>query len=243
MLYQQELLTALKNRSLHVHNGDMRPASFHVTLNGQKEYESLDEFSRRMNNLPTITQDQMNISCMCDVLEHLTKFMLVRDLASNIPLDSFRESFSVHIISRLGEIINPGYLVEAEHDEIKFELVVENKENKELYIYIYDMGPFWQIRNLLEGTYECSPPQHISIGFTGVFKKRIKMRVPQEMRDKGIYQCEDIIKVFVTSQPSSFDLLELPKLGEPRSGDSPKSYITSRAVLKDGSYLSENWVG
>ena len=38
--------------------------------------------------------------------------------------------------------------------------------------------------------------------------------VPTGMREKGIRQCEDMIKVFITSQPTSFDLLELPKFGQ-----------------------------
>lgn len=34
-------------------------------------------------------------------------------------------------------------------------------------------------------------------------------------REQGQPHCETIIKVFITSEPTSFNLLELPKLGEP----------------------------
>jgi hypothetical protein len=39
------------------------------------------------------------------------------------------------------------------------------------------------------------------------------MRLPEEMREQGYHSCEDIVKVFITSRPTSFNLLELPKLG------------------------------
>jgi hypothetical protein len=59
--------------------------------------------------------------------------------------------------------------------------------------------------------------------------------VPAEVRKKGYRQCEDIIKVFITSQPTSFDSLELPKLGE-----SVKRNATSRARREEGD-SSEEW--
>jgi hypothetical protein len=40
------------------------------------------------------------------------------------------------------------------------------------------------------------------------------MMVPESMQHEGLRACDDIIKIFITSQPSLFDLLELPKLGE-----------------------------
>jgi len=40
------------------------------------------------------------------------------------------------------------------------------------------------------------------------------MTVPLAFKEKGERQCDDIIKVIVTSQPTSFVSLELPKLGK-----------------------------
>ena len=48
--------------------------------------------------------------------------------------------------------------------------------------------------------------------FTGTSSKKIKMTVPPLMKDYGF--CEDVIKLFVTTQSTSFDLLELPTLDE-----------------------------
>jgi len=236
--YRDEWPTALEERSLDVHNDDGRLFSFHITLNTSKEYEILDKSGQKIINLPTMTQDQTDVSSVCDIMEHLAKFALVRDLANMGPADPFRESFSVKIISRSGEIYHPGCLVEVEHDEeakFMFELQIENKGNKDLFVYIYNMGSFWQIQNILRGSYEVVPPQNSDQRFTGIFRKKLKTVVPSGMK-KGHRQCEDIVKVFVTSQPTSFDLLELPKLGDPVKRDR-----ISRASRDSGSPSSEDW--
>ena len=60
------------------------------------------------------------------------------------------------------------------------------------------------------------------------------MTVPPAMNEHDF--CEDIVKIFVTSQPTSFDLLELPpldELGKMNVGDR-----TSRS----NNHESEDWV-
>jgi hypothetical protein len=37
---------------------------------------------------------------------------------------------------------------------------------------VYDMGPRWEVRNALKGTYEAIP------GYSGVTRKKLKMTVP-----------------------------------------------------------------
>jgi hypothetical protein len=236
--HQGEWLTALKERSLNVHiDVDDQPFSFHVVLNSNKEYEILDESDQRIINLPTMPQEQSDVSHICEIIEHLARFKLVRELADKVQ-NPFRASFSVQIISRSGDIFSPGHLVEVEEDEeakFMFELQFENKGNKNIYVYVYDMGTCWQIENILRGSYEVVPSKNSGQGFTRVLKKKLKTMVPAEIRKKGHRQCEDIIKVFITSQPTSFDLLELPKLGE-----SVKRNATSRARGEDGD-SSEEW--
>ena len=45
-------------------------------------------------------------------------------------------------------------------------------------------------------------------------KKKLKTKIPFEMIKKRHCQCQNIIKIFVTSKSTSFDLLKLSKLGE-----------------------------
>jgi hypothetical protein len=233
-----EWLTALKERSLDFHiDVDKHPFSFHIILNSNKEYEILDKSDQKIVNLPIMSQDQTDVSYICNILEHLVRFKMVRELANKVPADPFREAFSVQIINRSGEIFNAEYLIEVEQDEeakYMFELQVENKGNKDLYVYVYDMGPRWQVQDIYCGTYEVIPPRNSGQRFTGMLRKKLKTIVPTEMRKKG--QCQDIIKVFVTSQPTSFDLLELPKLGDP-----VKRHRISWTSRDGGSYSSEDW--
>ncbi|KAH6696608.1 putative caspase [Leptodontidium sp. MPI-SDFR-AT-0119] len=238
ILHQDEWLTALKEQPLNVFiDVDNQPFSFHVVLNSNKEYEILDESDQRIINLPTMPQAESDASHICKIIEHLARFKLVRELADNVE-NPFRALFSVQIISRSGDIFGPGRWIEVEEDKeakFMFELQVENKGNKSIYVYVYDMGTCWQIENILRGSYEVVPSKNSGQGFTGALKKKLKTMVPAEVRERGYRQCEDIIKVFITSQPTSFDSLELPKLGE-----SVKRSATSRAGREEGD-SSEEW--
>lgn len=238
LLHQDEWLTALRERSLNVHTDkEEHLFSFHVLLKNYKEYEILDESDHKIINLPTMSHDQMDISSICDILEHLVRYELVRTLANKMAADAFMESFKVQIISRSGEIFDPEFVVEVEQDEegkYMFELQVENKASEDLYVYVYDMGPCWQVQNIYGGSYEVIPPRNSGPGFTGMFRKKLRTIVPPEMREKGHRQCQDIIKVFVTSKPTSLDLLELPKLGK-----SAKRNTTDRTSQEDSDTLEE----
>ena len=237
--HQDEWLATLRERSLSVHiDIDEHPFSFHVLLNNYKEYEILDQSDHKIINLPIMSYDQIDVSSICDILEHLIRYKLVGALVNKIPADAFIESFKVQIISRSGEIFDPECVMEVEQDEevkYMFELQVENKGSKDLYVYAYDMGPCWQVDNIYRGNYEVIPPRNSDKGFRGIFKKKLKTIVPPEMREKGHLQCQDIIKVLVTSKPTSFDLLELPKLGK-----SAKKNTTGRTGQED-SDISEEW--
>ena len=89
---------------------------------------------------------------------------------------------------------------------------MKNVGETALYVHVYNLGPFWQIKGLLHASYESIPECNPNLRFTGISSKKIKMIVPPAMSGYG--SCEDIIKVFVTSQPTSFDSLELPMLDE-----------------------------
>ena len=62
------------------------------------------------------------------------------------------------------------------------------------------------------------------------------MTVPDRMKEKGLQKCDDIIKVLVTTQPTLFDLLELPKLGEAMEKKPP-----SRTDEQQSSFVLEDW--
>ncbi|OCK98481.1 uncharacterized protein K441DRAFT_654680 [Cenococcum geophilum 1.58] len=232
---RDELLASLKERSLDAHiDTKGNPSCFHVILNSEKEYEILDQFDQRIVNLPAMPQAQTDVYRISDTIEHLAKFKLVKELTNEAQTPSFRESFNVRIIDVSGNIHNPGSLVNVQECEA-FHLEVENKGAKELYVHVYCLDPFQEVQNIYCGSYEVIPPRHDSENFLGMMKKALKTGVPYEMKKKHRW-CEDILKVFITSQPTSFDLLELPKLG-----DLAKRNETSTTSRDGGNLEPEDW--
>ncbi|KAF7555540.1 hypothetical protein G7Z17_g2081 [Cylindrodendrum hubeiense] len=180
-------------------------------------------------------QDQTEPSYVCDILEHLAQFKLVREIANKTSADDFRGLIDAKILCAVDRIYDPESVVEVEQGDI-FELEISNKGKQGLYVFLYNMGPNWQVEDIYRGTYEVIPPQNQEKRFMGTFRKKLKTIVPPSMREEGHDQCDDIIKVFITSQPTSFDLLDLPKI----DGIAKKS-SSSRTGGGDTN-LSEDWI-
>ncbi|KAK3936716.1 hypothetical protein QBC46DRAFT_461338 [Diplogelasinospora grovesii] len=238
--HREEWRIALEARSLALCIGiDQQPYAFHVVLNSNKKYEIQDGSDQRLLNLPSMPQDQTDVCDICGVLEHLARFTLVRELSNKEPTDFSRKSFRAQVIRRDDSAaFDPGCPVEVKHSEkeFTFELRVENTGEKTLYVSIYDMGPCWQVDGILCQTYEEVTPQRDgSNHFSGVFSKKLRTMVPTKMREEGSRQCKDVIKVFVTSQPTSFDILELPEFGK-----LVKQKSTTRAG-REAEDSSEEW--
>lgn len=256
--YPDEWAKSLQDRpSLDVYDVDHakpgRPFSFYIRMVGDVQFELRDESNQRVPNLPTSLHDPSHV---LDMVEHLVRFKLVRSLANQSladPAHPFRNSFSVQLVNSAKHVFYPGCshkcshsecLIEAESGD-ELELVIENKEKKDgnaLHLHIYNMGPCWEIENVLEGNHEVIPPRYsnrhleFSQGTTGIWKQKLEMSVPSEVKDKDQVQYEDIIKVFLTVQSTSFLSLELPELGKCAA-----RHQTSRTRGEGEGHSSENW--
>lgn len=231
---RDDLLAALKKHSLNASvETDLHPFAFDVVLNNDGEYGILDASGREIINLPKMSQYQTTVSEVSDILEHLVQFQLVRDLGNELPASSFQQFFEVRIVSN-GKFFGPNCLIEMQHSS-QAELVVENRGSINLYVSVYDLGPCWQVENVHRGTYAVVTPQSGRSGSKGTMSKKLRMMVPNQVKEKGYSSCEDILKIFITSQPTSFDLLELPKLRE-----ATKARKVDMASRESGA-ASENW--
>jgi hypothetical protein len=228
-----EWVAALKARSLVVDN-NKAPFAFDVVFNIGGGYKILHASGDEVVNLPSTPQDQTGVSQVSDILEHLARFRLARDLGNEATVDSFRESYDVFIRSD-GKDYGPGIQLEVKHGAIA-KLVVKNRGKKVLYACIYDLGPSWQVENVYQGTYAVVTPRNDGERFIGTREIMLQMRVPDKMREQGYRSCEDIVKVFVASRPTSFGLMELPRLGGPARAKKPKR--TDQVVVGEG---PENW--
>jgi hypothetical protein len=101
------------------------------------------------------------------------------------------------------------------HEDI-IKLIVRKTGDDPLYVHIYNLGPSWQIDGLIDndggGDYTIILPKTKLDFLSGYEEFEIEMTVPQFLVDKGQNHCEDILKVFLTSQPTSFAPLMLPKI-------------------------------
>ncbi len=228
--YRNEWLAALRGQSLSAtidQNGKSVP--FLIRLSSENKYEVLDESGSKLDNLSIMMHDQTDINLICDVMKHLANFIVVRNLFNNAPANPFQESFSIQIKNASGEAFQPGSWIRLKHDEKSHKLEFENKGKENLYVYIYDMGPRWQVKSLLAANHEVVPSGEM-------FSKLLKMIIPLELLEKGHHQCNDTVKVFVTAQSTSFDLLKLPKFDE-----SVTRTPATRTGHENGNVLLEDW--
>ncbi|KAL1903775.1 hypothetical protein Sste5344_010526, partial [Sporothrix stenoceras] len=203
------LRSAMQGRSLEVlvdEGGDPLPASFRVRLrNGQ--YQILDASGRSINNLPPMPQDQTDFGHVCNIIEHLARFHHVKELAHDPSSPgTFHQSFAVRV--KQGDVtFCPGEVIKVRHNESTLQLQAENRGEDTLFFHVCNLKPHWKVANAIS-------EDHVAIAKSRKKSWRITMTVPEDMIVDGRGSCEDIIKVFVTSNATSLDLLELPRLGE-----------------------------
>ena len=260
--YPEEWTRALQDRqSLDIYDNDhTKPRSsfsFYVAVKDDNSYEIRDESNQRISNLPTLVHDLgKSVSYILDMVEHLAMFKMVRNIANSSLANeahSFNKSFDVKLINPEGKQFNPGCFEQCDHQEClveakpgeELELVVKNQGHiggDPLYLHILNMGPNWEIEDILCGNYEVLPPrysnQHMDFqqGTTGEWRKKLEPQVPSRIKEKGHLHYEDTIKVFLTNRPTSFMSLELPEIGEnlERNG-------YSRTRGDGGGLLSDDW--
>ncbi|OTB18768.1 hypothetical protein K445DRAFT_8792 [Daldinia sp. EC12] len=235
---KHKLTKELQRRSLEVSIAADNNCSFHIVINDNGNYEILDG-SKRVINLPILLPNGTEDNKVCDILEHLASYNLVQELVNSIENSSFRECFQAQLINCNGKHFDPGVLIDikqGQSSKFNFELQVKNKGAGNIYVYVYNLGPYKQVQNILCGTYEVVYGVNCAASLTPIFRKKLKTTIPSEMIEKGHTYCEDVIKVFITSQPASFDIFELGKIGS----ELRQKRSTTRTG-QDDSLCSSHW--
>ncbi|WAO86065.1 Hypothetical protein NCS54_00332100 [Fusarium falciforme] len=181
------------------------------------EYKISGSPGLEVRHLQIMRQDSTTPDDILAVLTHLAKYKFVKNISNSFTADDFRSAINVNITTRSGNCFDPGSIIDIQQDGSRgymFELKVENRGTKDLYLHVFDLGPSWQIENILRGSFETLPPVDQSRGFSGRFSKKLRTAVPNEIRDRGFRTYDDVLKILVTSQPTSFNLFELPKIGQ-----------------------------
>ncbi|TGO15143.1 hypothetical protein BPAE_0591g00030 [Botrytis paeoniae] len=250
--------TARKERqSLNIINMNQtleQPTSFIVIQNNETEngYEIRDESSMIIQQPSTRYHKRGDPDHILDIIEHIARFKLVKNMVNEALADlthPFNESFNIKLTNSIGKEFYPGcsqtgwFQPGCSHLECSVEvkdgdklyLHVDNRRDHDLYIYIYSLGPFWNVENALGANHvviQSSPRNNVARDW----KKGLRIQAPDDIKHQERYQYEEIVKVFFTSQLTSFASLELPELGKPMRGGRP---LTDRATGRDGP--PENW--
>lgn len=237
--YRDEWLQMLHDRSLEVHlDANDRPYSF-VVIQRNDEYEILNDSGQKIHFLPLLPLHSTNPSQLYSTMEHLARYKQVAELTNLACVDAFSESLKVHVTDQSGKSLEPGcWFHVGHHESVKFTFQFENRGTRTLFVHIYDLGPRWEISNIYRATYEAVPPRNDAEGFAGKMQKKLRLMIPPILRESGQLQCEDIIKVFITSEPTSFDLLELPKLG----GNLDRNTTYPTGLYRGNDPESEDWI-
>jgi hypothetical protein len=260
-------LTAIQQRqSLNIStNGDIdtdKEFSFFLIASESNGFEVKDCFYQTIVGLPGCPYDlEENADFVLDVTEHLIRYTMVKSLinaSTSTPGFSHLEGISIELAHQNGTIFLPGcqkdgilaapcshtgcfvHLTEGE----RFELRVRNNKadnGVNLYIHIYGMSSLWDITSLLRGDYDVLPPKGSNLskdfkkGTSGEWKKKIKMEIPNTCREP---YCDEIIKGFITTEPTSFLPLELPEIGGNIGKHEKKTEIGRGTVLESGDWLA-----
>jgi hypothetical protein len=210
----------LDERSLSIADDHDDCFSFLISAGSNKEYIISNNAhpAREIARTAPITDN--DLGPVIDVIGHVANFELVKSLRNDVATEEFKTSFEVQLEDLSGKTHPPGSEVRAESkDETPHNLVlrIRNNGDKVLYVHMYDLSSNYEIEGLLKATYEAVPPKdYKGRRFSGEFVKKLKIFFPTETKDQTLQYCDDTIKLFITSHPTSFEFLELP----PLSGES-----------------------
>ena len=195
---------------LSTENAKPEPCIFNLVLNENNEYELLDGYSKSVISLPTVPADTNGaLNIIMDVLQHLAKFKYFEGVENRRPSLNFERSFSLLPLSE-----NRAFgASDVKHGDV-WGFTIENFSDRPLCLAVFDCAPSWQILNLVSvdggGDFLVLPPK--KEGNNGKQKIQLRMEVPKFLLDRGLTECEDIIKIFVTSKPTSFSSVILPEM-------------------------------
>jgi hypothetical protein len=201
---------------------------YNVVLNKENEYEVVDAFLEKVYPIPSIPCSWDRASdVLMNVLQHIAEFKYFERVENRIPCEDFHNSFSIDLESPPGH----SNTINIKHGD-KWTATLKNRSDKQLYVGIFDFRPSWEVKPLISDSgFRIIPPKKNNVD--GAWRISLKMAVPTELQEKGESECEDIIKIFITSRATHFraslsSLFELTsrKHDTIRSGDNLSNFLS-----------------
>ena len=192
-------------------NTGLESCIFNLIRNEHGEYEILGGYGESIISLPTIpinTNGALDI--VMDILQHLAKFKYFEGVENRRPNLAFERSLSLlpFCTNQTSDICS------VKHGAV-WGLTMENlDDSRTLYVAIFNCTPSWRIDSLVSnaggGDFLVLQPKRGDNN--NKQEVRYRMEVPGFLRKKGLTQCKDIVKVFVTSRATSFASVILPEI-------------------------------
>ncbi|KAI1214272.1 caspase domain-containing protein [Annulohypoxylon truncatum] len=191
------------------------PFAFHISLDeGTKTYRIRDNSGREKGYSTEHTREETMMtdpSRVLDIAERLAKYKMVKDLANDVADIPLEGQYRVVVRDSAGTTFQAGSIVDAQERDI-LHLVVTNRGTAALYVHVLNLTPLGQVQSILKASYAVVPPEDREEGLTGEWTHKVRTKVPPALVGKGVSVYEDIVKILITNQPTSFASLEMQEL-------------------------------
>lgn len=190
-------------------------------------FEISDASGVKIPHLPELPIASTSPGTIAEILGHLTRYWIVKDLARAVPAAA---NLPCHVWMEMdGKKFPPSGLIDLTHGDT-IHLKIKNEGDRDLYLFVYNMDAFWEIENMSKKSHTIIPPHDKDEDKTC----KITMTVRDKIAGEPLSVSDDIIKVLVATQWTSFDILILPELGK-----SPDTKIPSKGTNRGGTQDSE----
>ncbi|KAH8197948.1 hypothetical protein TruAng_007898 [Truncatella angustata] len=190
---------------------------FKVGVDDKSIYEIMDIHGVRIAGFPELSANNAGVNqTLLKALEHIATYKFFERLENMNPDSQFESSFSITCNDRV-----PNYngFYEIPHGET-LSLTFTNLGTVLKHLAVLSFSSCWEILNLIEdsgngASLTISPKKP---GESGEVELPLEMEVPTHMRARGLQQTEDIVRVFITSKPTTFPLMLLPRIDDELRG-------------------------
>lgn len=219
--------------------------SFTISITDENEYEILRNEQVALLDLPsTAVQNKHAPAIIISAVEHMAKFANIELLDNQIfstILDPGDFSINIEDTKDPNNMMEGNFLQVSDGGEVR--ITFRNNSNRSLSFAILDLMPLGEICRLYPGDrdYFTVPPTNAN--FNGRESFEIDMSIPDSLKNKGQSRSDDVLKFFITTQPTSFDMLQLRPLSKtlenPSRGSSQLLWNVLESLVSNGPVYEE----
>ncbi|KAJ3464228.1 hypothetical protein MRS44_009014 [Fusarium solani] len=141
------------------------------------------------------------------VLAYLTRYHEIVNMKPSTENEALRADVDVKICNESGAPFPDTRVIHVKNEQILCLSIVNNGEDP-VFVHILYLSGDWEIKNLLANENTRLFSDSTITGEQDLTEKRIelvvRMTIPEHNILRGIHSCDDIFKVFVTTQPAPF---------------------------------------